>query len=344
VDVARRAGVSIATVSNLLNGRDARMGAETRARVERAIAALGYQPNRAARLLRTGRAGMIGLLVPSISNGSYAALAHEVEAVAQAHDHRLIVSNTYRDPALERSLLDDLLSHGVRGVIVISASGLQDAAELAERGLVAVEYDSRAWPGEPPVMDHVSVDHAAAAALAVEHLATQGHRSMAFLSPAGRTLSRAAKIAGFRKAAHNAGVRATVLEGQGASAFGDSELAEIGEALSARIVAHPDRPTGLVAVNDMMAIGLLAGLRKAGWSCPEDVSVIGMDALPLTAYTLPALTSIRSPQAEMAALMVERIARRIADPALPAEEFLFSPSLVDRASAARPPMPERDHP
>ncbi|MFC7739356.1 LacI family DNA-binding transcriptional regulator [Roseomonas sp. GCM10028921] len=345
VDVARRAGVSIATVSNLLNGRASRMRAETRLRVEGAIVALGYQPNRAARLLRTGQAQMIGLLVPSISNGSYAALAREIEIAArEAHDHRLIVSYTYRNPELERSLLDDLLSHGVRGAIVVSASGLQDAAGLAGRGLVAVGYDNHAEAGMPLVIDHVSVDHAAAAALAVEHLTANGHRSLAFLSPAGRTLSRAAKIQGLQEAARRAGARAAVLEGQGSSAFGDNELAEIGEALAAWVVAHPDHPTGLVTVNDMVAIGLLAGLQKARLCCPEEFSVIGMDALPLTAYTSPALTSVSSPLKEMARLMVERIAQRTADPALSAGEFVLSPSLVVRASVTRAPMPKGERP
>jgi len=128
-----------------------------------------------------------------------------------------------------------------------------------------------------------------------------------------------------------------VLEGQGASAYGDDELAGIGDALAARVLSHPDRPTGLVAVNDMLAIGLLAGLRRAGRCCPGDVSVVGMDALPLTAHTLPALTSVESPLRAMARRMVERIAQRMADPDLPGDEFLFRPGLVVRASVTAAP-------
>jgi DNA-binding LacI/PurR family transcriptional regulator len=336
VDVARLSGVSIATVSNLINGRTGRMRPETRERVERAIAELGFLPNRAAQKLKTGQSQMLGLLVPSMSNPSYAELAREIEEVAQArYNQRLIVANTYRDASRERPLLEDLLSHGVRGAIIISSlaeAGHFDA--LIQRGLIAVSYDSHARPGVRTGMDHVSVDNAAAAALAVNHLVEQGHRSLAFLVPAGRTFSRAAKLDGFRQAAGTAGVQAAVIERSSPSAFGDAELADLGQSLAAEVLEHPARPTGLVAVNDMMAIGLLAGLHRRGVSVPGDLSVVGMDALPLTGHTIPALTSVRSPLPEMARLMVDRIMRRMEDASLPPEQFSFPPSLVLRDSVA----------
>ena len=121
-DVARKAGVSVSTISNVLNGRADRMSAETLMRVEAAITALNYRPNRAAQQLKTGQTPMFGLLVPSIANPMYGMIAREIETAAQErHGHRVMLGNTYRNKDKESGLFDDLLAHGVRGVVVISS-------------------------------------------------------------------------------------------------------------------------------------------------------------------------------------------------------------------------------
>ena len=116
-DVAQHAGVSVSTVSNLLNGRTDRMRADTSQRIEAAIRALGYRPNRAAQQLKTGHTPMLGLLVPSIANPMYGYIAREIETSAQErHGHRVLLGNTYRNKDKETGFFDDLLDHGVRGV------------------------------------------------------------------------------------------------------------------------------------------------------------------------------------------------------------------------------------
>jgi DNA-binding LacI/PurR family transcriptional regulator len=116
-------------------------------------------------------------------------------------------------------------------------------------------------------------------------------------------------------------------------------LADAGYAVAARIAAMPadERPTGIITINDMMALGLMAGLHRARLSIPGAISVIGMDNLVMTAYTNPALTSVAMPSREMAAAMVKMVAERLADPGLPGREVLFSPTLVERGSVAPPP-------
>lgn len=339
VDVARQAGVSIATVSNLINGRDGRMRPETRARVEAAISALGFQPNRAARQLKTGQTQLFGLLIPSMANPSYGELAREVEAVAlDRHGHRLIVASTGRDAAQEQALIGDLLSHGVRGVMVISSLGAEGHFDaLIRRGLVAVSYDSHARPGRRPRMDYVSADNALGGRLAVEHLLALGHRSLAFLTPTQRTFSRLAKLEGFSTAATAGGARACVITGRASSAYGDGEMAELGQSLARAVLEHPDRPTGLLAMNDMMAFGLLAGLRDCGIAVPEQISVIGMDGLALGAFSAPPLTSVRLPREAMARRMVDRLMQRIEAPETPPEEFRLPPDLIARRSTASAP-------
>ena len=335
-DVAQRAGVSISTVSNALNGRPERMRKETFSRVEAAIAELGFQPNRAARQLKTGHTPLIGILIPSIANPSYGSLAHEIETVAQQrHGYRVLLGSTYRNQEKESGFFDDLLSHGVRGVIVISSLADQNHLYAAiRRGLVAVSYDRRAPPRQSSPIDYVSMDNANAAKLAVEHLLAHGHRRLALVTASGRTLSRIEKIDGFLAAARQGGVArtATVLEHKAASAFGDSEMADLGRALADDIAKSKPRSTGVIAINDMLAIGLIAGLRDQGIQVPHDVSVVGMDDIALSALVSPAVTTVRLPLAAMAETMVERIIERLGNPQTPTREFLFQPTLVARES------------
>lgn len=344
-DVARHAGVSISTVSNALNGRPERMRSDTLARIEKAIAELRYRPNHAARQLKTGNTPIIGLLVPSIANPAFGRLAREVEIVAQErHGYRLLLGNTYRSLEKEASFVDDLLSHGVRGVIIVSSLAHRDHFESATaRGLVVVSHDGRSPAGQAPDVDYVSMDNVTAAALATKHLIDHGHTHILFASASGRTVSRAEKIDGFLATAHASGLARSceVLERRAQSAFGDSELSELGRAIAEEIVGRKVRPTGVVALNDMLAIGIVAGLRDAGVSVPAEISVVGMDDLFLSSLVNPAITSVRPPVAEMAALMVERIVTRIADPSTPAAEFLFQPTLVARETVASRSAPSR---
>ncbi|MGH8830154.1 MAG: LacI family DNA-binding transcriptional regulator [Polaromonas sp.] len=339
-DVASRAGVSTSTVSNVLNGRGNRMAKETLARVEAAIAELKYRPNTTARQLKTGYTPMLGLLVPSIANPMYGFIAREIETQAQErYGFRIMIGNTYRDKDKEARFFDDLMAHGVRGVIIISSLVDEQHFESAgERGLVVVSYDRRATPGVESGIDHVSVDNFEAARMATAHLIEQGHTRLAFVTAAGMTMSRREKINGFMAAVASAGLAASaqVIEGTPLNEYGDSMMSELGriEAASLAERKEAERPTGIVAVNDMMALGLMAGFREAGLSVPADVSVVGMDDVFLSALMHPALTTVRLPVPEMAHTIVERVMSRLADPTLPTGEFMFQPSLVARDSVA----------
>lgn len=347
LDVAREAGVSVSTISNVLNGRTDRMRSDTLQRVQAAISALDFRPSRAARQLKTGHTPMLGLLVPSIANPMYGYIAREIETAAQErHGHRVVLGNTYRNRDKETGFFDDLLAHGVRGVVVISSLVDERHFESAvQRGLVMVSYDRRATPGASPAIDHVSVDNFEAARLATAHLIANGHKRLAFVTASGQTMSRSEKIKGFFAAAESAGLQrsARVIDGSTSSEYGDSEMADVGRQLAARIAAERGRPTGVVGVNDMLAFGLLAGFRDAGLVVPADMSVVGMDGLFLSALTSPGLTTVRLPVPEMARTIVERVIGRLADDSIPPAEFLFKPTLVERESVARPPQSARLH-
>jgi DNA-binding LacI/PurR family transcriptional regulator len=346
-DVARLADVSVSSVSNVLNSRADRMRPETYARIEEAIEKLGYRPNQIARHLKTGSIPIIGLLVPSTSNPSFGQLAVAIEQVAQVrHNHRVLVCNTYRDQALESKMLDDLIGLGIRAAIVISSLSDERHIEAAiDKGLSVVSYDLSIDPSKPARHDHVLPDNRLAGQLAAEHLIQQGHRHLVFVKPKGETSSRREKVAGFLAAARACAdtCEARIVDIDGGSRFGDNELAKLGFEAARQIIAMTPRPTGIVAVNDMTAIGVMAGLRHFGLAIPEDVSVIGMDNVPVSEYVWPPLTTVATPVQEVAETMVEQAIARIHSPDMPPREFSFPTRLIERQSVSAPRKPFHSH-
>ncbi|MBG6073675.1 MULTISPECIES: LacI family DNA-binding transcriptional regulator [unclassified Polaromonas] len=345
-DVARQADVSVSTVSNVLNGRGNRMRPDTLARVEAAIGLLGFRPNKLARQLKTGQTPLLGLLVPSLANPMYGSIAREVEAAAQERfGYRLLIGSTYRDQAKEAAFFEDLLDHGVRRVIVISSlADEQHFESAAARGMSIVSYDRRAVAGRPASVGHVTPDNFEAARLATQHLIDQGHRRLAFATVSGLTLSRSDKIAGFHAAAEAAGLHkdARVLDGGALNEYGDSVIAEVGRTTGLRLGSDTERPTGIVALNDLLAIGLMAGLRETGLRVPHDVSVIGIDGLFLSAVSNPTLTTVQLPIREMAHAMVEQVMTPWTGSGTC--ELVFAPAgLIERGSVASPPTADRKH-
>lgn len=339
-DVARHAEVSVSTVSNVLNGRGDRMRPATLARVEAAIRELQFRPSKLAQQLKTGQTPLLGLLVPSMTNPMYGYIAREIETVAQERfGFRLLIGSTYRDKDKESAFFDDLLSHGVRRVIVVSSLADERHFESAvERGMSVVSYDRGATPGKRSRVAHVMPDNFEAARLATQHLIDRGHKRLAFATVAGMTMSRSAKIDGFHAAADAAGLRdrAQVLDGGPLDEYGDAVIAEVGRATALALAARKQRPTGIVALNDLMALGLMAGLREAGLRVPQDVSVVGIDGLFLAALSNPGLTTVHLPVREMARTMVELAMAPHDDGDRP--ERIFPPAqLVERESVAAPP-------
>src|SRR5258706_3199706 len=190
-DVARHAGVSVRTVSNVLNGRVDRMRPGTLRRVNEAIRILNCQPNQVARLLKTGRSPLLGLLVPSIANPFFGSLAREIDERAQKLGYRLLLGNTARDTEKEREFLESLVSFGIRGVITTSSIGEQGHyAALIERGLCIVSFDRKSGPDASLPIDYVSIDNLEAGRMATEYLIGRGHQAIGYVTAPAKTLSR----------------------------------------------------------------------------------------------------------------------------------------------------------
>lgn len=335
-DVARRAEVSVSTVSNVLNGRESRMRAETLARVRQAIDELGFRPNQSARHLKTGHMPMIGLLVPSIANPFFGTLARWIEAAAIERRYGVLLCNTQRSAEREKDYAQAFMAQGVRGVILGSSLQAQEhLTPLIKGGLATVSFDRTAQHAAL-AMDYVSLDNHRAGSIAAMHLMALGHRRLAYVSAPLRSVNRLARLDGAREACAQAGVPLQVHISKVTVAQAEVEMAEIGRAAVHDLIAKRCTATGFVAMNDMVAIGLLAGLRQCGLRVPEDVSVIGIDDLVLGQYMSPALSSVRQPMQAMATAAVERVLARMKNIDEPPHELVFVPELVERQSSAAP--------
>ena len=331
-DVAVRAGVSVSTISNYLNGRPDRMRPETVARIEEAIAGLGYKPSWAARQLKKGSVPVIGLLVPSVANPSHGALARAVQEVAEAEGYQVLLGNTLRDEERERRYADDFLALGLKGMILASSPfSLDHLAEFLQRGLAVVALDVAPNIG----VDSISLDNHAASVLATEHLIALGHRRIGYVSGARPTASRTLRFRGYCDALAAAGITldpALVSESAEDLGFDDTNAAESGQRATMRLLDLPARPTAILGMNDMHALGACAAIRERGLSVPDDISVMGIDDISIARIANPPLTTVHQPFDALAQQAVDNLIARMGDADRPPAHVVVEPQLVVRAS------------
>lgn len=342
-DVAATARVSPSTVSNFLNGRLERMVPATRERIEAAIADLDYRPNPAARQLRTGRTETIGLIVPSVANPFWGAFAHQLEIAALAAGRSVLLCNSERDADRERRYVEELWQNGVRGIVLCSSlPSLDHLSDLIARGLQLVTFDRLAQPEDPASVVSIGIDNVAGGFAAASHLIDLGHRRLSYVSGSRRSVNRTGRYLGFCKALESAGLDVATMPNWpslGAAAYGDVEPADLGRrAVRELFSGEQEPPTGIVALNDMTALGVCRGLRDLGLAVGTQVSVVGFDDIVLADLYDPPLTTIRQPIAQMAKLSVAAAASRAGGVVEEVgRSVLLRPELIIRASTAPPP-------
>lgn len=339
--VATEAGVSPSTVSNLITGRSNRMLPATRDRVSAAITKLGYRPNAAARALRTGRSQTVGLIVPSVANPFWGAFAHELEHAAVAVGYNVLLCNSERDPKRESRYVEELWDDGIRGMVLCtSLPYLTHLAPIIERGLRLVTFDRPVQPDDPASVVSVSINNNLGGYMAAAHLTALGHRKLTFVSGSLRSLNRTARYRGFCTALERAGLDVEAMAiwpGQDKISFSVAEFAEVGRQAVHDLFAKDDPPTGVVAVNDMTALGVCRGLRDLGLRAGHDVSVVGFDDIVLADLWDPPLTTIRQPISQLAQLaMDEVVSADQTDASEPGRSVLLRPELVVRHSTGAP--------
>lgn len=328
-DVAARAGVSLGTVSNVLNNPD-RVGADIRERVEEAMRALDFVPSRAAGQLRSRRSELIGVVVPDVGNPFWAAVLRGVEAGVDAAGLTMVVGSTHQDPERQRHVLLGLESQGVDGLVIapiVDRASDWAAFERRRLGVVTLERQGRGSDGA-----WVSLDNVRGARLAMAHLIAEGHRRIALVNGPASVSWCAERREGAAQALLDAGLAPD-------DVLVDVEVRDLTVAEGAAAVApllDAGRVSAVMCVNDMLALGALLAMQERGIRVPEDVALVGYDDADFAPALNPPLTTVRQPSYDMglaAAGLLLRGGERV-----PGEHVEFEAHLVVRGSSvAEPP-------
>jgi LacI family transcriptional regulator/LacI family repressor for deo operon, udp, cdd, tsx, nupC, and nupG len=326
-DIARAARVSTATVSRVVNAPQV-VAVATRGRVQRAMARLGYQPNRVARRLRQrgGRRQLLGLIIPEIENPHFAEIVRGVEDAAYARRFAVMLCNSDNDPAKQQFYLDILRAESVDGVIVPPIHD-RDPALLAAagHGLPLVVIDRRL---NHPRVDSVLVDNRLGVRLAVEHLWRRGYASIAHLAGPPENFTSRERQAAWAEALATRGISAP-------AAYlrpGDNQR-ESGVAGAEALLSLPRPPRAIFVNNNLMAIGALEVFHRRGLAVPRDVALVAFDDPPWALALRPALTTVRQPTREIGRAAVDLLLSRLDQPDLPARRLLLPPELMVRDSS-----------
>jgi DNA-binding LacI/PurR family transcriptional regulator len=321
-DVARRAGVSAMTVSRVLSGHQG-VKPETRARVEEAIAALDYRVHTAARTLAGGRSRTLGVVSVETPYYGPSNTLFGIEAAARAVGHFLsFVTLRQVDEDEMCAALDQLRSAHVDGAVVVTpVRAAVDALRAVEARMPLVVMCGDDIPGVPTV----AIDQREGARLATRHLLGLGHRTVHHVRGARTWIDANGRVAGWRQELRAHGVRAP------APLYGDW-TPRSGYQAGRRLAADPE-VTAVFAANDQMALGILLALAEAGRAVPDDISVVGFDDTPESAFFCPPLTTLRQDFTEVGRRCVDQLVAAIAGETV-AEHVTVPPELVLRRSTA----------
>ncbi|MCD4535050.1 LacI family transcriptional regulator [Nocardioides sp. cx-169] len=334
-DVAVRAGVSVRTVSNVVNTPEV-VAERTRRRVLMAIEELGYRPNVAARQLRRGRSEVIGLVVPEIDSPYFAELAAHVVRAAEARGWTVHIEQTDGSGPRERELLDGARGQGVDGVIFSPWSMTAD--EISRRTAAPPVVMLGEQPGVGAV-DHVAVDNRVAAASATRHLLASGRRRIAAvgLQPHLRNQTAQHRLAGHCDALAEAGVP----DDQRLHVAVERLHHEDGVRAMRRLAGLDELPDALFCFTDQLALGALRACADLGLRVPEDVALVGFDDIEAGRYAVPSITTVGPDKQRLAELALRCLEERMRDHALPGRDLVVPHRLLVRESAPGPADPLR---
>jgi LacI family transcriptional regulator len=299
-DVARAAGVHPGTASRALNplAQD-QVSRETSRRVARAAERLGYVPNATARGLRTARTYIVAMIVPDITNPLFPPMVRAAEQVLSRAGYTLVLTDTDNDAATERRQVEQLRARGADGFIIATARWEdQLLGELAGSHIPAVLVNRNTSSARLP---YVGADERTGITLAVDHLVGLGHRRIAYLAGPPDTSTGRERAAAFRQALRAHGLPTARGQVRPCTAYTEAAGATAARALLTASRAN----TAILAGNDLIALGVLSELARAGIGCPSEVSVVGFNDLPMLDKLSPPLTTVRLPLADMGRLAAQ---------------------------------------
>lgn len=327
-DIADQAGVSTATVSRVLNGKS-NVADVTRRQVLVALDLLGYER---PETMRQASRGLVGLIVPELSNPIFPLYAQEIEQLLAASGHTPLLCTQTPGGTSEDEYIEMLVERGVAGIIFVSGRHSDTGGDvtryrrLRERGVALVTINGNAPTIKAPGF---TTDDRTAAHMAVDHLISLGHRRIGLAMGPTRMVPAQRKLSGYEDAMRQG------LPGEPLRVIETLYTYEGGANAARQLVEQGC--TGVVCGSDIMALGVIAGARSLGRSVPQDVSVIGFDDSPLIPMTNPPLTTVRQPVAAICRAAVTTLMASINNEDVPDAEMFFTPDLIVRGSTAPAP-------
>lgn len=330
-DVAELAGVSVTTVSHVIN-QSRPVSDELRSRVLNAMAELGYQPNTLARSLRRGKTHTIGIIIPDSANPFFAEVARGIEDTSFEHGYSVILCNTDNDLERESLYTGVLVEKQVDGILFVAAGlSAENIQTLQKRGMPLVIVDRQVSGVE---VDSVLTDNLQGGLLATRHLIGIGHKRIGCIVGPSDLTPSAARITGYQQALSEIGVsydEALIVKG-------DFQY-ESGFEAANQLLSMDVPPTAIFAFNDLMAVGALSNALERGLVVPDDLSLVGFDDVRPALYANPPLTTVRQPKHEIGVLATQMLLERMLEPTLPPRTRVLDTTLTIRQSTA--PIKER---
>lgn len=320
-DVAKLAGVSVATVSRVLN-QNGYVNEETEKRVRKAIQALNYKPNEVARTLFKKTSKTIGLIVPDISNPFFPELVRAIEDVMNIYDYTVILCNSDEKSEKEKQYMDVLKQKYVDGMIL--TTNQLTTEEVMELDIPIVVLDRPSDYSFPSVI----ADNYNGARLATRHLYDIGCRKIAHIQGPAHVVNAMQRFYGYRDEMKSLGLWEEALVIQG-----NYQLKQAKEAVLKAL--QTNQVDGIFAGNDAMAVGALKAVQQLGLRVPEDVAIIGYDGIPLTEMTTPELSTISQPIYEMGAIAARLLVKKIEGQPIDQLHYVLPVALIERKSTRR---------
>lgn len=328
-DVAEKAGVSLTTVSHVIN-RTRFVSNDVTQRVHIAMEELNYQPNELARSLRRGQTNTLGLILPDSANPYFAEIGHAIEATSSTLGYNVILCNTHGAEDKEEHYINVLRNKQVDGIIFVAAGDQAGSISESLGNSIPVLLVDRELVGVNT--DVIIVDNHQGGLLATRHLLELGHRRIACISGPSTVRPSAERINGYTQALEEAGL-----------GF-EPQLFQIGNfhpnsgyQAALELLQIPDPPTAVFACNDLMAIGVIRAASELGRRVPDDLALVGFDDIELAAYTIPPLTTISQPIDLMGEIAAKKLIERIEEDGLqePTRQLLPVELVVRGSSGAK---------
>lgn len=330
-DVAKKAEVSITTVSRVINNPE-KVRTDTRERVQKAMRLLDYKPSRVAQRLRgtKGKSKLLGLIIPDIQNPFYSNIVRGIEDVAYGNNYAVILCNSDENPSKERFYLNVLRSESVDGVILppIHQYG-KIVEEIIDSGIPVICVD-RKFAKEP--VDTVVINNERGAYSAVSHFIEKGHKQIAIITSISKFSTFQERQEGYCRALKENGIefdKTLVREA-------DTRSSEDARAITLDLLKSKNPPTALFVTNNLMSLGALKAIKELNFQIPNDISLIMFDDMPWATVISPSLTAVKQPGYEMGRRAGELFFQRVEDPEREIVEVKMDPKLIIRESTGPP--------